>query len=116
MTSVPLSKDSLQLDCAKAVDEITRVIRQAVTAFRRRGLVVALSGGIDSSVTAALCVKAVGPERVFGIHMPDKESAAETLDLSQSVSNKFGFASVIEEITPQLEAARCYERQEQAIR
>jgi NAD+ synthase len=111
-----LTGDFLKLNCGSAVDQITGVIRETLTAFRRRGLVVALSGGIDSSVTAALCVRAVGPSRVFGVHMPERDSSADTLRLSQSVSEHFGFDSVVEDITPLLEAVGCYGRQEQAIR
>ena len=111
-----LTRDSLRLDCSAAVDRVTEVIRKTLTTFRRRGLVVALSGGIDSSVTAALCVRAVGAARVFGVHMPERDSAADTLQLSQSVSDRFGFDSVVEDITPLLEAIGCYRRQEQAIR
>ena len=116
MTTNQLTRDSLRLDCGSAVDHVTELIRKTLTTFRRRGLVVALSGGIDSSVTAALCVRAVGARRVFGVHMPERDSSAETLQLSQSVSNHFGFDSVVEDITPFLEAVGCYRRQEQAIR
>jgi NAD+ synthase len=116
MVPGPLTRDSLKLNCRSAVDKIIQVIGKTLTAFRRRGLVVCLSGGIDSSVTAALCVRAIGAARVFGVHMPEKDSSAETLQLSQSVSNHFGFDSVVENITPLLEAVGCYRRQEQAIR
>ena len=50
------------------------------------------------------------------MHMPERDSSAETLQLSQSVSSHFGFDSVVEDITPLLEAVGCYRRQEQAIR
>lgn len=111
-----LAEDSLNLDCVAAVERITSAIRGLLSSFRRRGLIVALSGGIDSSVTAALAVRAVGPPRVFGLHMPDKDSSAETLQLSTSISNHFGFESVTEEITRILDAVGCYARQEEAIR
>ena len=116
MSANQLTRDSLRLDCALKVEEAAGVIRKTLTAFRRRGLIVALSGGIDSSVTAALCVRAVGAARVLGIHMPEKDSSSDTLQLSQSVSSHFGFDSVVEDITPLLEAVGCYRRQEQSIR
>jgi NAD+ synthase len=109
------SKDALKLDCAAELDRLMHEIQRLLASFRRRGLVIGLSGGIDSSVTAALCVAAVGKERVFGLHMPDRDSSPETLALSQSVSNHFGFASAVEEITRVLEAVGCYARQEKAI-
>jgi NAD+ synthase len=116
MLEKPLTKEVLRLDCAAAVDQISDQIRTALKRFRRRGLIVALSGGIDSSVTAALAAKAIGHKRVFGIHMPDKESATDTLQLSQSVSNDLRIDSSSEDITPVLEAVHCYSRQEAAVR
>jgi NAD+ synthase len=110
-----VSKDSLKIDCAGQVRVITREVQRLLASFKRRGLVVGLSGGIDSSVTAALCVQAVGKERVFGIHMPDQHSSADTLSLSQSISTHFGFDSAVEEITGILEAVGCYDRQAKAI-
>ena len=69
ITCPVLTVDCLKLNCAAAVGEITRAIRNALTRFHRRGVIIALSGGIDSSVTAALCVRAVGTSRVFGVHI-----------------------------------------------
>jgi NAD+ synthase len=111
-----MSPSSLQLDCAKEVQLISEEIRRYLSSYRRRGLVVALSGGIDSSVTAALSVAAVGSKRVFGLHLPDRDSSPDTIQLSQLVSTHFGFASMMEEITPILESVGCYRRQEDAIR
>ncbi len=75
-----------------------------------------LSGGIDSSVTAALCVRALGPERVLGLLMPESESADDTLGLSRCVADALGIETVLEDITDLLRAARCYERRDEAIR
>ncbi len=116
MNPKTLSKASLRLDCAEHVALITAEIRRLLASFKRRGLVVGLSGGIDSSVTAALCVQAVGKERVFGLHMPDRHSSSDTLSLSQSISTHFGFDSAVEPITAILEAVGCYTRQDQAVR
>jgi NAD+ synthase len=84
--------------------------------LKRRGLIVALSGGIDSSCVAGLAAKALGPNHVFGLHMPERDSSDETLPLSQSVSDAFGFDSVVEDLTPILESVRCYEWRDDAIR
>jgi NAD+ synthase len=83
--------------------------------IKRRGIVVGLSGGIDSSVTCALCVKAFGPRRVFGLHMPERHSADETLDLSTSVSNHFGIDSTLENISGILDAVGFYRRYDAAV-
>jgi NAD+ synthase len=116
MNQQHLSMDLLRIDCEQQTHVIAQGIRELLRSFRKRGIVVALSGGIDSSVTAALCVRACGPERVFGIHMPDRDSSPDTLDLSQSVSTHFGFDSAVEPITTILESVGCYARQAEAIR
>ena len=115
MDSKTFSKESLKIDCAEQLRLITHEIRRLLASFKRRGVVVGLSGGIDSSVTAALCVRAVGKERVFGIHMPDQHSSPDTLSLSQFISTHFGINSAVEEITAILEAVGCYTRQAKAI-
>ncbi len=111
----PFSQDVLNIDYAEQVRIITREIQKLLANFKRRGVVLGLSGGIDSSCTAALAVKAVGKERVFGIHMPDCHSSEDTLSYSQAISNHFGFDSAIEDITKILESVGCYSRQEKAI-
>lgn len=116
MNKPQLTKDCLKFDCAAAVDQIANGIRKCLTQFRRRGIVLGLSGGIDSTVTAALAVRAVGPGRVFGLHMPERDSSKDTLELSKLVSLHLGIDSTVEDITTLLEAAGCYRRQVEAIR
>ena len=107
----------LDIDLEAEAVRICDAIRRAVSGeLKRRGAIVALSGGIDSSCVAALCVRALGPERVHGLHMPERDSSPETIRLSQSISTTFGFDSTVEEITPILEGLRCYQRRDEAIR
>jgi NAD+ synthase len=107
---------SLRLDGGLEVAKIAESLTDYLTHSRRRGVVVALSGGIDSSTVAALCVAALGKERVFGLHMPEHESSPDTIMLSRLVSDSLGIDSAVEEISPILEGARCYERRDEAIR
>lgn len=106
----------LDLDLDAEADRICDVITRYAQHTRRRGAVVALSGGIDSSTVAALCVRALGPERVFGLHMPEQDSSDDTLGLSSLVSDSFGIDSTVEDITPVLQALGCYRRRDDAIR
>ena len=110
------SAAALRIDAEQEATRISAVLTHYLARTRRRGAVVALSGGIDSSVVAALCVRAFGPDRVFGLHMPEKESSDDTLGFSRQVSDTLGIDSALEEISPILEAAGCYRRRDDAIR
>lgn len=117
MTKPPLSADLLRLDCEAALEEISVALRQTVLKrFRKRGVVVAMSGGIDSSVVAALAARALGAGRVFGLLMPDKDSADETLPLSSGLARHLGIEFLHEDVTALLEAVGCYRRRDEAIR
>ena len=113
-----LTAKSLRLDDpGRTVDEIAERLREVVYKdLRRRGAVVGVSGGVDSSLVALLCVRAFGPERVLAVLMPEGESASDTLDLSRVAAEAAGVETVLEDITGLLEAAGCYERRDAAIR
>jgi NAD+ synthase len=111
------SRRVLDIDAEAAVTQITQRIREQVTAtLRRRGVVVGMSGGIDSSVTAALSVKALGPERVFGVLMPERDSSDDALRLGRTLAEHLGIKYAVEPLAPALEALGCYRRQLEAIR
>lgn len=116
-TASAFSAHALTLNPAAEVERIAAVIRTGLrTDLRRRGLVVGISGGIDSSVCAALAVHAVGPERVFGIFMPENDSDPLSLELGQALAATFGVPTTIENVGPSLDAQGCYERRDAAIR
>lgn len=107
----------LHIDPREAVGRIvSKVRRQLFGPLKRRGLVLGLSGGVDSSVCAALAVRAVGPGRVLGLAMPEADSDRESLELAEEVARWLGIELEVEEITPILEAAGCYARRDAAIR
>ncbi len=111
------SAASLQLDPRQEADRIAAMLReQIVRRLRRKGFVVGLSGGIDSSVCAGLCVRALGPDRVLGIMMPEQDSDPESLELGREVAGTFGIEAVVEDIAPTLAAAGCYRRRDEAFR
>ncbi len=111
------SSDLLQIDCAREVDRIAAAMRDLVfKKFKRKGAVVGVSGGIDSSVVAALCAYALGKDHVVALFMPEAESAGETLDLSKLLAESLGIKSVLEDITPILTGAGCYRRRDESIR
>lgn len=107
----------LELDCAREAERISAVLKEAVLRrFRRKGLVVGLSGGIDSSTVAALAVKALGKDRVLGLLMPERESSEDTLTLSRNLAQHLGIEAIHEDISQMLESAGCYRRRDEAIR
>ena len=111
------SVNTLNLDLEKECKRITEFISETVPEkLKRKGTVVALSGGIDSSTVAGLCVKALGKERVFGLLMPEKHSSDDTLDLSRSVAEAFDINYEYINISPILESLGCYEKQDAAYR
>ena len=111
------SADLLRIDAAAETDRIAAAIHEIILVkFRRKGAVVAVSGGIDSGVVAALCVRALGPEKVNVLFLPEADSSGESLRLGQLLAQRLGVRSFREDITPMLEAVGCYRRRDDAIR
>jgi NAD+ synthase len=109
--------DTLKVNPAAVTDGIAAALRdQLSSTLHRRGLIVAMSGGIDSSVCAALAVRAVGPTKVFGLFLPERESDPSSRDLALEWATRLGIPSATENIAPMLEATGCYRRRNDAIR
>ncbi len=110
------SADRLALDHAAETDRIVAALRKQVRGLRKRGLVLGLSGGIDSSVSVALAVRAVGAKNVFCLFMPENDSDPDSLRLGRLVAETFGVESALEDIGPTLQAIGCYRRRDGFIR
>jgi NAD+ synthase len=109
--------DMLTLDAEHEVARIAKWIPEVVgSRLRRRGVIVAMSGGVDSSVCAALAVTALGKERVLGLLLPELESSASSETLGARVAEQFGIKYLTENIGPALSALGCYRWRDEAIR
>jgi NAD+ synthase len=114
--SVTFSNHVLDIDPAAETERIVGELCNAVRGvWHRHGAVVGMSGGVDSSTVAALCVRAFGPERVVAIMMPDKDSDPESEQLARQAAGRLGIETVLEDVTPALEGFGCYSRRDEAI-
>lgn len=110
-------KDSINIDPVKVVEEIASKLKEDVTKkLKKRGAVVGISGGIDSSVVLALCAKTFGPERVLGIMMPENDSNPDSLELAKKLSAKYNTKYIVENMTEAVAGFGCYRRRDAAIK
>lgn len=104
-------------DVEHEIERIADFLKETVhQQLRRQGGVVGISGGIDSSVVLALCVRALGADRVLGLLLPEQESSPESTQLAHQLAAHYGVQTCTEEITPVLEGFGCYRRRDAAIR
>jgi len=109
--------DRLELDAAAETRRIAEALRvQVGQKLRRGGIVVAMSGGVDSSVCAGLAVEAVGRRHVLGLGLPERESDAQSLALARDWAERLGIEFLVEDITAILTDCGCYERRDAAVR
>ncbi len=107
----------LDLDLAAEADRIARRLREILARdLSRRGLVIAMSGGIDSSVCAALAVRAVGKDKVFGLLLPEQDSSSGSSQRGRKLATHLGIDCELVDIAPTLAAIGCYRSRDEAIR
>lgn len=107
----------LDIDYQSEADRICARLRE-ITArqLHRRGLVVAISGGIDSSVSCALAVRALGPERVFTLILPEQDSSDDSAARARILAEHLGVRTETVDIAPALAAIGCYRARDEAVR
>jgi NAD+ synthase len=111
------AEDVLNLDCARETERIASALKDIVGAqMRRRGAVVALSGGIDSAVAAALAVRGLGPSKVLGLLLPENESSPVSESCGEAVAVSLGITWERQHIGSALDAIGCYRQRDEAVR
>ncbi|MGE0030127.1 MAG: NAD(+) synthase [Steroidobacteraceae bacterium] len=111
-----LDYDVLNLDLGAEADRIAGRLREILRDLSRRGMVVAMSGGIDSSVCAALAVRAVGKDKVFGLLLPEQDSSSGSGQRGRQLATHLGIECELVDIAPTLAAIGCYRWRDEAIR
>jgi len=116
-THRPFSKDILYIEnIEEFCNEIIEKLKMDVARkLQRRGAIVGISGGIDSSVVLALSAKAFGSERVTGIMLPEQDSSDDSRILAEKLAAKFEVPTLLEDITKALDGFGCYQRRDEAI-
>ena len=115
--SCGFSRNILTIDnVEKEVNRISEKLKgDVIGTFKRKGAIVGISGGIDSSVTLGLAVNALGAKNVIGIMLPEKDSSPESKDLALELAVKFNVQTIEENITQVLEGFGCYKRRDEAV-
>lgn len=114
---IQFGRHSLDIDAEQECQSIVEQLKQQVhTSLHRQGAVVGISGGIDSSVVLALCVRAFGPDRVVGILLPESESSDDSARLAHLLADQLGAQAVTENISAALQGFGCYTRRDEAIK
>jgi NAD+ synthase len=110
-------KDTLLLENVPAVCEMLQneIKTHIFNTLRRRGGIVGISGGIDSSVTLALTVRAIGKDKVLGIMLPEKDSSEDSARLATLLADQLGVKTKLENLTGALEGFGCYRRRDEAV-
>jgi NAD+ synthase len=115
--NMTFSKDILKIrDIENEANRIANKLKADIFGLtRRKGAVVGISGGIDSSVTLALAVKALGSDRVLGVILPEKESNPESREFALKLAEQCKVKTIEKDITDALKAFECYQLRDQAV-
>ncbi|UCD13533.1 MAG: NAD(+) synthase [Thermoplasmatales archaeon] len=112
---IDFHKDILRIDCKSEAERICSFIQQQMIAMKRDGVVIGLSGGIDSAFSAALCVKALGKEKVLALILPEKESNPISTQYAQKQAEKLGIETETIDITSTLEGFGTYKKRDKVV-
>ena len=111
------NEEALHIDPEGETQRICDFIKlQVLSVYKRKGVVIGLSGGVDSALLACLCVRALGPERVRGVVLPEKESSQESALYATKQAAELGIRAKVVDITPMLEAFGVYEKRNAIVR
>lgn len=107
----------LDIDEEEEINKISESLRTSLRSdLHKRGLIIAISGGIDSAVCAGLCVKALGKNKVYGLLLPEHDSSSSSESRGKILADHLGIEFELQDIAPALEGIGCYKWRDDAIR
>ena len=93
----------LEIDLAETAKRVTRFIKEYIESSGAEGIVIGLSGGVDSNTIAALTSQAIGGNKVLGLLLPEEETQSQKdIEDATIVAEKFGLKTQFCDITPVL--------------
>ena len=101
-------KSQMEMNPSQIALSLEDFIREHVDKLERDGVILGLSGGIDSAVVAELCKRAVGPERTLALLMPEKDSEKEHIQDALDFGKELGIETRLINITPYLKKLGIY--------
>lgn len=99
----------MNINPEKVANKIENFIRQKVDEFQRDGVVLGMSGGIDSAVVGTLVTRALGAEKVLALLLPERDSSPESKADALLEIKRLGIAQREINLTPVLEAIGIYQ-------
>lgn len=114
--SIDIKKEMLK-NTEDLKEKLSAFIKETVrNQFRKDGIIIGVSGGVDSAVIASLAVDALGSDRVFGLILPEKESSPSSRELGADLCKTLKIRYEEVPITPMLESFNIYAKKEALIR
>lgn len=99
-----MSEVSIPSITSDDVNELKSFIKSTVTKAGAKGVVIGLSGGIDSAVVTKLCADALGPENVLNVFMPSRGTPPEDYKVTSELSSQWGTEFRVVDVQPAVDA------------
>ncbi len=108
--------EELTRDIGSVALNLRSFIKDQIVGFKKKGAVLGVSGGIDSAVALTLCVQELGKENVYGILLPEKESAPSSKVLGAEICESLGVEYEEVPISPILKSLNIYKKKDDLIK
>ncbi len=107
--------DVLKIDSAQELERLSKFLQEQVKTFRRKGILVGLSGGVDSACISAVAVRALGKDRVVGLILPEKESNPISSEYAAKHAEAMGIEYREIPVTPTVDSVVSYQGRDEFV-